>query len=137
MLELDVWCGSSFKCAKYDDISGRWTVETLSADCRARTVRPKHVVWAGSAFFGPQPFFSGLPGYENFEGLSYHASEHHSASDIPGIKDKKVVVVGSKTTAHDICQDFVDAGAASVTMIQRSSTIVHTPEAATRGYEHQ
>jgi cation diffusion facilitator CzcD-associated flavoprotein CzcO len=130
MLELDVWCGTTFKGAEYDTSSGRWTVETLTTDGRVRIVHPKHLVWAGSPFFGPQPYFTSLPNYKNFEGISYYASEHHSAFDIPNIKNKKVVVVGSNTTAHDICQDFVNAGAASVTMIQRSSTIVHTIDGA-------
>src|SRR2546421_6196030 len=36
----------------------------------------------------------------------------------------KCVVVGSSTSAHDICADLWESGAAEVTMIQRAPTIV-------------
>ena len=47
-----------------------------------------------------------------------HSSQYVSGASHEG---KKVVVVGSGTSAHDICQDLWEHGA-DVTMIQRSPT---------------
>jgi putative flavoprotein involved in K+ transport len=50
-----------------------------------------------------------------------HSSQFDEGSSHRG---QKCVVVGSSTSAHDICADLVESGAAEVTMIQRAPTIV-------------
>jgi len=50
-----------------------------------------------------------------------HSSSFTSGSSYRG---QKCVVVGSSTSAHDICADLVESGAAEVTMIQRAPSIV-------------
>ena len=71
---------------------------------------------------------SGMPklpvfdGAETFEGDVLHSSRYRSGEAYRG---KHAVVLGSNNSAHDICQDLWENGAASVTMIERSpSTVV-------------
>lgn len=129
ILELDVWTQTSFESAHYDDDARRWTVETVTIDNNRtrRTLRPRHLIWAGSQFYGPEPFLETMPGRNQFSGLSYHAGEHKDAGLLDA-KGKKVVVIGANATAHDISSDFVQAGA-HVTMVQRSPSIVHSMQA--------
>jgi cation diffusion facilitator CzcD-associated flavoprotein CzcO len=51
-----------------------------------------------------------------------HSSKHHRALDHKG---KKVVVIGSCTSGHDISSDYVEHGI-DVTMIQRNPTYIMT-----------
>src|SRR5439155_23423113 len=54
-------------------------------------------------------------------GSFLHSSEFRDGAEYRG---KHCIVVGSSTSAHDICADLVEQGAAEVTMIQRAPTIV-------------
>ena len=54
---------------------------------------------------------------DRFEGDAFHSSEYKNGH---AYKGKRAVVVGSNTSAHDIAEDLWEAGAASVTMVQRS-----------------
>jgi cation diffusion facilitator CzcD-associated flavoprotein CzcO len=128
-LDLQIWLGTVFKSAQYDDKVGRWTIEAISNDGGRRRLRPRHLIYAGNAHVLKYPIIPTFPGQGEFKGLLYHATDHTDAATIPNIQGKKVVVIGSATTAHDICQDFVEAGA-DVTMIQRNSTFVMSTEAA-------
>lgn len=60
-------------------------------------------------------------GKESFNGILLHSAEYRSADDWAG---KKCIIVGTANTAHDVAHDCVKAGAASVTMVQRSETYV-------------
>ncbi|MSX07657.1 MAG: NAD(P)/FAD-dependent oxidoreductase, partial [Actinobacteria bacterium] len=53
-----------------------------------------------------------------FEGEQHHSSEHPGPDAYVG---KRVVVVGSNNSAHDICKALYETGV-DVTMLQRSST---------------
>jgi cation diffusion facilitator CzcD-associated flavoprotein CzcO len=128
-LDLQTWLGTEFQNAEYDDDSGRWEIETVTTDGRKRLLHPRHLVYAGNAHVLKYPLIPPFPGQGEFKGLLYHATDHTDASTIPNIQSKKVVVIGSATTAHDVCQDFLEAGA-DVTMIQRNSTFVLSTEAA-------
>jgi cation diffusion facilitator CzcD-associated flavoprotein CzcO len=127
-LDLQIWLGTEFQSAQYDDKSGRWTIETISNDGRRRRLRPRHLVYAGNAHVLKYPIIPDFSGQGEFKGLLYHATDHVDAATMPNIQGKKVVVIGSGTTAHDICQDFVEEGI-DVTMIQRNSTFVMSSEA--------
>lgn len=134
-LDLDVWLETEFKSAKYDDASGRWTVETATSTGdnsppKRRVLHPAHLVYAGNGHVLTHPVIPKWPGQEDFKGKLIHASEHIDASAIPGVQNQKVVVVGSNTTAHDISMDYVRAGCADVTMVQRGSTIVFSTSSA-------
>jgi cation diffusion facilitator CzcD-associated flavoprotein CzcO len=128
-LDLQIWLGTEFQSAQYDDKLGRWTIEAIGNNGERRRLRPRHLIYAGNAHVLKYPIIPTFQGQDEFKGLLYHATDHTDAAAMPNIHGKKVVVIGSATTAHDICQDFVEAGA-DVTMIQRNSTFVLSTEAA-------
>ncbi|KAI5291094.1 hypothetical protein KEM54_006361 [Ascosphaera aggregata] len=129
IMELNVWTNASVVGGKYDEKKGVWSIEiekkVNSETIASRViVHPLHVVWATGHSGEPKvPLF---PGQDKFEGVVYHASKHHDASDYD-VKGKKVIVVGTGNSGHDIAQNFYINGA-HVTMVQRSATYVCTQE---------
>ena len=63
---------------------------------------------------------------ENFAGKVLHSSRFAGGKEWAG---QSVVVFGTGTSAHDICQELQAAGA-DVTMVQRSPTMVVNVEPA-------
>ena len=61
-----------------------------------------------------------VPGIDRFQGDLHHSSKHRGPE---GYRARKAVVIGSNTSAHDICAALWEEGA-DVTMVQRSSTLV-------------
>ena len=115
IMELNYWSSTICEGASYDEAKGEWTVDVVR-DGEAVTLRPKQLVLATG--------MSGKTNVPNFKGQEVFKGEQHHSSQHPGpdgYKGKKVVVVGSNNSAHDICaalwQSDVD-----VTMIQRSTT---------------
>jgi cation diffusion facilitator CzcD-associated flavoprotein CzcO len=86
-------------------------------------LHPYHIVLAIGTVGKPR--IPRLPGRLEFKGEAYHATTFKGALPYAG---KKTIVVGACQSAADICQDLVARGAASVTMVQRSSTIVIASE---------
>ncbi|KAF8634275.1 hypothetical protein AX17_004231 [Amanita inopinata Kibby_2008] len=121
-LELNVWTSSTVTRATQDSGSRRWTVTIQRADGTERLFRNvKHLVFA-TGLSGVEPNIPKIPGMEKFKGQILHSSQHKRAGDH---SDKKVVVVGACTSAHDIAQDYYNHGV-DVTMFQRSSTYIMT-----------
>jgi putative flavoprotein involved in K+ transport len=120
MLQLRTWTSTKVLDASYDDAGGRWTVR-VERDGAERTLRPAHLVFAtgnsGDAWM-PE-----VPGRERFRGEIVHSSRHEGGERMAG---KKVLVIGSATSAHDIAQDAQEQGAESVTMVQRGPTYIMT-----------
>jgi len=115
VMELNYWTRSTVKSAKYDDAKQEWTV-TVDRDGEEVTLRPKQLVFATG--------MSGKANIPNFKGRDRFKGEQHHSSQHPGpdgYKGKKVVVIGSNNSAHDICAALYEAGV-DVTMIQRSTT---------------
>ncbi len=65
-----------------------------------------------------KPNVPSIKGQDHFEGEQQHSSQHPGPD---GYQGKKVVVIGSNNSAHDICAALCEAGV-DVTMVQRSST---------------
>ncbi|KWV53120.1 monooxygenase [Bradyrhizobium macuxiense] len=123
IMELDFWTETSFEAATYDDTMQRWTV-TLQRIDGPRTLHPKHIVLATSVSGTPNiPEISGI---ETFNGQVLHSSRFAAGREWQG---RSVVVFGTGTSAHDICQELHAAGA-DVTMVQRSPTMVVNVEPA-------
>ncbi|MGD5545249.1 NAD(P)-binding domain-containing protein, partial [Xanthomonas citri pv. citri] len=59
-------------------------------------------------------------GQDRFRGIQHHSSEHKDGAPYAG---KRCVIVGANNSAHDIAADLWENDA-SVTMIQRSPTLV-------------
>src|SRR5687767_9501221 len=118
VMELDYWCSTLCKRARYDETREEWEVLVMRGG-EPHTLRPKHLVLAtGMSGF---PYVPKIPGADSFAGRLVHSSQHDGGAAWSG---KRCVVVGSGTSAHDICADLYESGAEEVTMIQRAPTIV-------------
>ena len=117
VMELDCWNNTSCRAASYDLATGLWTVQ-VERDGETITLRPHHLVLATGMAGMPQ--MPSIPGMDSFRGEQHHSSRHAGGAAYAG---KRVVVIGSNNSAHDICADLVEHGA-EATMVQRSSTLV-------------
>ncbi|KAF3800122.1 putative indole-3-pyruvate monooxygenase YUCCA8 [Colletotrichum gloeosporioides] len=124
MMELNVWTSTEIAESSYDDQSKTWTVTLRRGDGSTRTLHPRHIVLAtGQA---GDPITPTFPNQSEFKGTVYHGSQHQDASTVSDLASKKVLVVGSGNSSHDICQNFYENGAGSVTMVQRGGSYVIT-----------
>ncbi|WP_428696391.1 NAD(P)/FAD-dependent oxidoreductase [Stappia sp.] len=115
VMELNYWTRSTVSSAKWDEAAKEWAV-TVERDGETVVLRPKQLVFAtGMSGKANIPAFKGT---ERFKGEQHHSSRHPGPD---GYKGKKVVVIGSNNSAHDICAALYEAGV-DVTMVQRSTT---------------
>lgn len=118
VMELDYWSSTVCHQATYDEAAQGWTVAVERAG-EPVVLKPKQLVLAtGGALSAPRT--PEIPGAERFAGVQQHSSRFISGEGWTG---KRCIVLGSGTSAHDICADLWEHGA-EVTMIQRSSTTV-------------
>jgi putative flavoprotein involved in K+ transport len=118
VMELTYWSSTNAKSAAYDEAAGEWRV-VVERDGAELTLRPKQLVMATG--------MSGKPNMPEIEGMDVFAGDQHHSSRHPGpdaYAGKRCVVIGSNNSSHDICAALWEAGAAEVTMVQRSSTHV-------------
>ncbi|MEL6345796.1 MAG: NAD(P)/FAD-dependent oxidoreductase [Myxococcota bacterium] len=116
VMELNYWTKSTCQSAHYDPASGEWSL-TVDRDGEQVILRPKQLVLAtGMSGKANIPNF---PGMDRFKGEQQHSSQHRGPDGYIG---KKVVVIGSNNSAHDICAALWESGVEDVTMVQRSST---------------
>lgn len=117
VMEVPYWSSTTCLSAAYDEDEQRWTVE-VNRNSEPVTLRPVQLVLATG--MSGKPSIPTLPGQELFRGDQHHSSHHPGPDKYVG---KRVVVIGSNNSAHDICkalyENYVD-----VTMVQRSSTHV-------------
>lgn len=115
VMELNYWTKTTAKSASFDPIAKEWTIK-IDRDGKEMTLKPKQLVFAtGMSGKANIPKFKGA---DTFKGEQHHSSQHPGPDQYKG---KKVVVIGSNNSAHDICAALYEAGV-DVTMIQRSST---------------
>lgn len=124
IMELNVWLSTTVLGANYSDADKEWTVTVRRGDGSERTLKPKHVIFCTG--HAGEPKIPTFPGQDTFKGTVYHGSQHQDATknhsgDLSG---KKVIVVGTGNSGHDIAQNYHEAGASSVTMLQRRGTYV-------------
>lgn len=118
-MELNIWLNSTVQSAEYDDQKQQWTV-TILRDGEERLVRPHHIIWSAGQFGAEKlPIF---PTQSRFRGAIYHSKYHQDAALLQPT-GKKVVVMGTGNSGHDIAQDYFENGA-QVTLLQRSATYV-------------
>jgi len=118
VLGLHVWGGSPARSARFDPQQGRWLVRT-EREGRPVELRPRHLVMALGV--SGYPIVPQIPGAESFAGDQHHSNAHPGPEAYRG---QRCVVVGSNNSAHDIAAALWEAGAAEVTMLQRSSTLI-------------
>ncbi|MGP3698081.1 NAD(P)-binding domain-containing protein [Rhodobacter sp. NSM] len=115
VMELNYWSSTTAKSARYDEATKEWTV-VVDRNGEEVVLRPKQLVLAtGMSGKANVPV---IPGQDIFKGEQQHSSQHPGPDAYRG---KKVVVIGSNNSAHDICAALWEGGA-DVTMVQRSST---------------
>lgn len=88
----------------------------------SRTIISRHIVLS-TGLHSDEPIPLRVPGTKTFRGKLYHSSQHKSASHIPDVESKRVTIIGSGTSAHDIAQDFAQHNAKQVTLVQRSPIV--------------
>ncbi|MEM9012347.1 MAG: NAD(P)/FAD-dependent oxidoreductase [Pseudomonadota bacterium] len=115
VMELTYWTKSTAEQASYDPAAKEWTIR-VNRDGEEVVLKPKQLVLATG--MSGVPNMPDLPGRERFQGEVQHSSQHPGPDAYAG---KKVVVVGSNNSSHDICAALWEAGV-DVTMVQRSST---------------
>lgn len=115
VMELNYWGGTTAKRASYDETTKEWTVVVERGGTEI-TLRPKQLVFATG--MSGKPNVPDFKGKERFRGDQHHSSKHPGPD---GYQGKRVVVIGSNNSAHDICAALYEAGV-DVTMVQRSST---------------
>ncbi|SDT34270.1 flavin-containing monooxygenase [Bradyrhizobium canariense] len=123
IMEVNFWTKTSFEGAAYDGATQRWTARVLRAG-EKRTLRPKHIVLATSV--SGTPNIPKIDNLENYKGQVLHSSQVAAGQQWAG---RSVIVFGTGTSAHDICQELQASGA-QVTMVQRSPTMVVNVEPA-------
>ncbi len=115
VMELNYWTRSTCKRASYDDATKEWTV-VIDRDGTEVVLRPKQLVLATG--MSGKPRLPAFPGADSFAGEQHHSSRHPGPDAYAG---KKVVIIGSNNSAHDIAAALWEHDA-DVTMIQRSTT---------------
>jgi putative flavoprotein involved in K+ transport len=115
VMELNYWGSTEAKSASWDPEAQEWTVQ-VEREGRAVTLRPRQLVFATG--MSSRPNLPQLEGMDVFRGEQHHSSQHPGPDGYGG---KRVVVIGSNNSAHDICAALWESGV-DVTMVQRSST---------------
>ncbi|WP_423821093.1 NAD(P)/FAD-dependent oxidoreductase [Salinisphaera sp. SPP-AMP-43] len=121
VMELNYWGSTKAKRASYDDSTQSWTV-VVDRNGEEITLQPKQLVLATG--MSAKPNVPEIAGQDRFQGLQQHSSEHPGPD---GMEGKKVVVIGSNNSSHDICAALAEHGV-DVTMVQRSSTHISRSE---------
>ena len=117
-MELNYWTGSEFESATYDASAERWRASVRRADGSQRELLPRHIVLATGV--SGIPNVPEIPELRGFRGKVMHSHEYQDGEPWRG---RRVLVIGTGTSGHDIAQDLFSAGA-QVTIVQRSPTLV-------------
>jgi putative flavoprotein involved in K+ transport len=117
-MELNFWTGTEFQNGSYDEAKGRWTVTLRRSDGSAREMHPRHIVMATGV--SGIPSLPDIPSLKSFTGTILHSSRYDDGENWNG---KRVLIIGTGNSGHDIAQDLHSSGA-DVTLVQRSSTLI-------------
>ncbi|MFN4090018.1 MAG: flavin-containing monooxygenase [Alphaproteobacteria bacterium] len=118
-MELNVWTGTELVSGSWDEDADCWYTVLKRADGTERRMRPRHIVFANGV--STTPIMPDLPGLKDFRGTVRHSGRYGSGLEWKG---KRALVLGTGTSGHDVAQDLCVSGAASVTLVQRSPTLV-------------
>ena len=118
-MELNIWTQTELVGGTWDQTAGCWDVQLKRGDGTERCMRPRHIVFANGV--STTPILPHLPGLNEFHGAVRHSGDYGSGLEWQG---KRALVLGTGTSGHDVAQDLCVSGAAEVTLIQRSPTLV-------------
>lgn len=123
LMELNVWTSTKIESVEYSDSDKKWTVIVNNPIHGKRTLTSSYLVFCTG--HAGEPMIPTFPGQKTFKGTVYHGSQHQDATqNTASVAGKNVVVVGTGNSGHDIAQNYYEAGAAQVTMLQRRGTYV-------------
>ena len=117
VMDINYWSSTTCVGAKYSEDLQEWSVDVKRFD-EVVQLRPKHLVIATGMSGNPK--VPEIEGIKLFNGVICHSSGFDNGKKFCG---SKCVVVGSNSSAHDICMNLWEQGA-DVTMVQRSETLV-------------
>lgn len=122
-LKLPVFPGVKVLSNTFDKISNLWKVyiQDLKTGNEAVVKARNLVLSTGFVIATDYPNIPDTAGRHLFKGKVEHTAEYHTSEPY---KNKDVVVVGSGNSAHDVAGNLVLGGAKSVTLLQRSPTIL-------------
>jgi putative flavoprotein involved in K+ transport len=123
-MECNVWTETELVEARFSASEGRWKARLRKADGSERVMHAKHLIFANGV--AGKPKRPHAPGLDSFCGTVMHTHDYQSGEDW---RDKRVIVLGAGTSAHDVAQDLHCHGA-KVTMIQRGAVTVASIKAA-------
>lgn len=118
ILELNVWTSSEVLGA-IQEADETWSIQVRKENGDIRTFRVNHFVIATGVGDGV-PRMPNIPKTNQFRGEILHSSEYKRPAPFKG---KKVVVIGTGNSGHDVSADLAGANI-DVTMYQRSPTLV-------------
>jgi cation diffusion facilitator CzcD-associated flavoprotein CzcO len=116
-LDLNVWTSSGLEHGDWDEQEQRWHLR-VQHDGEQRVISPRHVVLATGV--AGDPVRIDIPGSDGFDGEVLYAQDYTGDTEVKG---KRVLVVGTGSSAHDIARDCALEGA-DVTILQRNATVV-------------
>ena len=125
-MDLNVWTGTAFDGADFDDLTGRWTARVIRDGRGTKRLHPQHIVIATGVSGAPR--IPAIPGLAGFGGRVMHSSEFVDAAEFRG---ERAVVLGVGNSGSDIAQDL-HAHGCEVTMVQRGSITVVSQNPAAR-----
>ncbi|KAK9427522.1 hypothetical protein V1505DRAFT_404078 [Lipomyces doorenjongii] len=119
---LNVWTSSFVdpSLTKYDERTKTWSVTVMRNGNTPHAFQVTHIVMATGLGGGKPKFPPLVPGQDIFAKSIVHAFQHKSGGEYKG---KKVLVVGTGSSGHDIAFDLYNNGA-EVVMLQRSPTFI-------------
>ncbi|RYG95334.1 MAG: NAD(P)/FAD-dependent oxidoreductase, partial [Alphaproteobacteria bacterium] len=118
-LDLNIWTETSFVDGDFDEDLKQWAVHVQRTSGEVQTLTPRHLVFTTGLLSLPK--IPNSKGVDDFGGKIVHSSRYQKGDKYLG---KRVVVVGSGASEHDIAQDLWEHGIEDVTMVQRSSTYI-------------
>ncbi|KAM5540398.1 hypothetical protein V8D89_005856 [Ganoderma adspersum] len=123
MQDLVVWTSAEMKGRPtYSTETNNWDVTVFREGFEVK-LRPAHIVLATGTL--GERNIPEIPDIERFRGQVLHSQDYTGGAPYSG---KRAVIIGAGNSSIDVCQDLVFNGAASVTMVQRSSTCVMSRE---------
>ncbi|KAF2097813.1 putative flavin-containing monooxygenase [Rhizodiscina lignyota] len=118
-LHSNLWLATTLKRATYNEGHDVWVLE-LEQPRKCFTITCRHLVLAIGGG-GSIPKTPNIPNREVFQGTDLHSIAYMNAWPWKG---KKVVIIGTANTGHDIAEDCLEAGVKSVTLVQRNPTCI-------------
>jgi putative flavoprotein involved in K+ transport len=126
-LDLNYWTSTELLSGGYDEVTKRWDL-VLRRDDEERVLHPRHVIFATGV--SAIPLWPSIRGLESFAGKVLHSGDYTSGVEWKG---RKVIVLGTGNSGHDVAQDLCASGA-DVTIVQRSPTYIVSIREAQKVY---